>query len=171
MWRCSKIKPTLNLPKNTWDQNNKQTKEASSWNHSQLVLSTMHTVKTVKIVVVVCVFFVGVVVVFCFFFSCKDQTKRHDVWEQFFSDFRVFVDHCELYKIKSASRHQDQSSTLLSEHFRDLLSTSSSFPERLVQSGAVWDLSPWTGKAPEELLNGQRGEALDDETDKHCATP
>lgn len=164
MWRCSKIKPTLDLPKNTWDQNNKQTKKRPRGTTVCWFASTMHTVKTVKIVVVV-VF----VVVFFFFMQRPNQEAR--CWGAVFSDFRVFVDHRELYKIQSASRHQDQSSTLLSEHFRDLLSTSFSFPERLVQSGAVWELSPWIGKAPEELLNGQRGEAVDDETDKHCATP
>lgn len=133
MWGCSRIK-TLDLPKNTWDQNNKQTKETSSWNHNQSVLSTMHTVKTVKIVVFC--------VLFCFvllwvFFSKQSPNQEAQCWGTVLSDLGDFVDYHELYKMKSMSRLQDQSSTLLSVHFRDLLSTSFSFPEWLVQPRAV----------------------------------
>lgn len=87
VWGCSKIETTLDLPKNKWilgtKITNKQKKETSSSNHNQLVLSTMHTVKTVKIV-----FCVSLLLLF-FFFSSKAQTKRHNVGTDL-SDFGVF---------------------------------------------------------------------------------
>lgn len=127
MWRCSKIKPTCQKIHGT----KITSKQRSVLVEPQSVGSLHHAhcedCKDCRC----CCFFC------CRFFSMERPNQEARCWGTVFIDFRVFVDHRELYKIQSASRHQDQSSTVLSEHFRDLLSTSFSFPERLVQSEAV----------------------------------